>query len=164
MNRFIVSFFGHRRLENFSFVSEALSNEIEKMLSSNSYIDFLVGRNGDFDRIVAETVRQKRKQFPECECNLIWILPYLTKELHSQHVSYQEYYNEIEICEKSSFAYPKAAFTIRNREMINRSDFVIFFVTHTSGGAFQTLEYAKEIGKPFCNLAQVSSSFRDFFR
>lgn len=36
--------------------------------------------------------------------------------------------------------------------MVDRSDLVVFFVQHESGGAWQTMKYAKRKGIPRINL------------
>lgn len=41
---------------------------------------------------------------------------------------------------------------IRNRTMADRSDIIIFCVDHNSGGAFQTLQYAKNNKVAYVNL------------
>ena len=64
-------------------------------------------------------------------------------------------YDEVEICSESDGSHPKAAYQIRNRCMVDRSDLVIFYVTHNSGGAYQTMQYAKSIGKTIINIADL---------
>ena len=41
---------------------------------------------------------------------------------------------------------------IRNREMVDRSDLVIFCVERSSGGAYQTMKYAVKQEKNIINL------------
>ena len=41
----------------------------------------------------------------------------------------------------------------RNRQMVDRSDLVVFCVDHSSGGAYQTLRYAQRKKKETLNLA-----------
>lgn len=40
----------------------------------------------------------------------------------------------------------------RNRVMVDRSDLAVFYIQHESGGAWQTMKYAKMLGKPYINL------------
>lgn len=47
----------------------------------------------------------------------------------------------------------KGAFQIRNRQMVKRSDLVVFYVDHTGGGAYQTMRYAQKEKKNILNLA-----------
>ena len=42
---------------------------------------------------------------------------------------------------------------ITNRSMVDRSDLVVCYVEHQSGGAFQTKAYAEKSGKAVINLA-----------
>lgn len=50
-------------------------------------------------------------------------------------------------------SHPKGAFQIRNRQMVKRSDLVVFYVDHTGGGAYQTMRYAQKEKKNILNLA-----------
>ena len=42
--------------------------------------------------------------------------------------------------------------------MVDRSDFVVFFVERNSGGAYQTMKYAEKQGKEIINLADDKTS------
>ena len=60
-----------------------------------------------------------------------------------------------------SFIYPplekvplKFAINKRNEWMIDQSDFVIAYVEHSFGGAYQSLKYAYRKGKRIVNLAK----------
>lgn len=44
--------------------------------------------------------------------------------------------------------------TMSNRLYLDRSDLVICYVDHQSGGAFQTMQYAMKCGKKVINLAE----------
>ena len=46
---YTVSFFGHRYIDNITKVENLLEEQIRKLIDENEYVDFLVGRNGDFD-------------------------------------------------------------------------------------------------------------------
>ena len=84
---------------------------------------------------------------------LIWVMPYLTAEFRDNEDSFRDYYDEIEICEQAATTHYKSAFQIRNRVMADRSDLVILYVEHPSGGAYQTFRYVQKSGKKFINLA-----------
>lgn len=68
--------------------------------------------------------------------------------------SFQEYYDEIEICDLFPTRHFKAAHQARNRSMVDRSDLVIFCVEHRSGGAYETMRYAVRHGARLINLSQ----------
>lgn len=150
---FTVSFFGHRRLNDSSVVEHTLEKMVCEWLRQKAYIEFLVGRNGEFDQLVASTVRRSQHVIRDDNSSLIWVMPYLTAEYRNNEKSFQNYYDEIEVCERSGTSHYKAAFQVRNKSMVDRSDFIVFCVEHPSGGAYQTMLYAKKHHKPLVNLA-----------
>ena len=66
---------------------------------------------------------------------------------------FEAYYDEIELCSAAAGSHPKGAIQIRNRQMVDRSDLVVFCVDHSSGGAYQTQRYAQRKKKEILNLA-----------
>ena len=56
MQLFTVSFFGHRQIDNFVEIELLLEKLIRGLMLSKEYIEFLVGRDGDFDQLVSSTV------------------------------------------------------------------------------------------------------------
>ena len=53
----------------------------------------------------------------------------------------------------------KAAMQIRNREMVDRADLVLCCIERKSGGAYQTVLYAKKQNKQIINLAGGMTTF-----
>ena len=151
---FTVSFFGHREIDRFREVERQVESLVLKLIDEKDYVDFLVGRNGEFDQIAATIVRRV-KEYYRGNSSLIWVMPYETAEYRENKKAYDQYYDEVETCPESDGSFPKAAYQIRNRSMVDRSDLVIFYVTHTHGGAFQTMQYAKSIGKSCINISDL---------
>ena len=153
MKTFTVSFFGHRVIDHVADVERKLENTVRDLLLTHEYVEFLVGRDGDFDQLASSAVRRCKK--PICGNNsaLVLILPYKTAEYLNNMRSFHEYYDEVEICADSAEKYFKAAHQIRNSSMVDRSDMVIFYVDHDLGGAFKTMRYAKKTGTTFVNLS-----------
>ena len=58
MNIFTVSFFGHRQISNPLPIESELEKIISSLLRQTEYIDFLVGREGEFDQLVSSTVHR----------------------------------------------------------------------------------------------------------
>ena len=152
MNAFTVSFFGHRRIENVIETENKLERFLCDLLREKEYVVFLVGRDGEFDLLVSSTIQRCKRKYRSDNSAHIWILPYLTAELRENEQAFRDYYDEIEICEVASGSHFKQALKIRNRAMVDRSDMVVFCVQHKSGGAWQTLQYAKSQGVPCLNL------------
>lgn len=151
---FTVAFFGHRYIDNPLKVEELLEEQIRKLINEKEYIDFIVGRNGDFDQCVSSTVLRVRKNVRDDNSALVLVLPYATAEYLNNEEYFHDYYSDVEISYKASKSHPKSAIQIRNREMVDRADFIICYVEEKQGGALQTIEYALKQGKSIINLAQ----------
>lgn len=155
MDSFTVSFFGHRKVYNVLQAEAAIEKYVKKLISEKPYVEFLVGRDGEFDILVASVIRRQKREYRSDNSALTWILPYPTSDFYNNEKEYRSYYDEIEICEGSHF---KSAHRIRNRKMIDRSDLVICYVEHDSGGAYQALRYAQGKRKMIVNLAEGMDS------
>ena len=154
---YTVSFFGHRIIEDFNRVEKKAETLIRDLILQKEYVEFLVGRSGDFDQIVSSAAKRLQRRIRSDNSSLVWILPYPTAELRNYEESFSAYYDEIEICDAAQNSHPKRAYQIRNRQMVDRSDLVVFYVEHNSGGAYQTMRYAQERGKQIVNLAEQPS-------
>lgn len=153
LNIFTVTFFGHRCVDNIIRVEDLLEKQIRKIIDENEYVDFLVGRNGDFDQCVSSSVLRVRKNRRDDNCALVLVLPYPTAEYLNNENCFHDYYTDIEISHAATAAHPKSAIQIRNREMCDRADLIICYIEHEEGGAWQTVKYAIEQGKTVINLA-----------
>lgn len=153
VNIFTVSFFGHRIIPEFREAEDRVEALVHALLLEKEYVEFLIGRDGDFDQIVSSAVKRQKRIVRDDNSSLIWILPYPTAELHNNTENFEAYYDEIEICGSAASSHPKGAFQIRNRQMVKRSDLVVFYVDHTGGGAYQTMRYAQKEKKNILNLA-----------
>lgn len=134
MNIFTVSLFGHRQITNPYEIETALAEEVRTLIRSKEYVEFLVGRNGEFDLLAASVIRQTRNALDFGNNALILVLPYMTEEYRENSATLENYYDEIEICGESAERHFKSAFRVRNHIMIDRSDLVICCVSHKSGG------------------------------
>lgn len=61
MEIYTVSFFGHRRIYDQLAVEKRLRELVEKLVREHSWVEFLVGREGDFDIMAASVVKQVKK-------------------------------------------------------------------------------------------------------
>ena len=53
---FTVSFFGHRQIDDPFTIEDKLERLIRELLTTKEYVEFLIGRDGEFDQLVASTV------------------------------------------------------------------------------------------------------------
>ncbi len=153
MDTFTVTFFGHRDFCEHSKYEEKLEEIIRSVLSSHTYINLLIGRNGEFDTfatsVIKRILKEREDDFYTC---LTLVLPYPTAEYKNSAEYFEEYYDSIEICHSSRTSHFKSAITIRNHEMIDRSDLVIFYSKESSGGTASALKYARKQNKQVINL------------
>ncbi len=154
MDIFTVAFFGHRFIEKPAEIEKRLDKHIRSLLAEHEYVDFLVGRNGDFDQYASSVVLRVRKRCGNANSSLILVLPYPTAEFINNEEYFRDYYTDIEISCIASMAYPKAAIRIRNREMADRADLILSFTERKSGGAWDSVKYALSQGKKVINLAE----------
>ena len=154
---YTVSFFGHRIIEDFNRAETNAEALIRNLILQKEYVEFLVGRGGDFDQIVSSAVKRLQRRIRDDNSALVWVLPYPTAELRNHEESFSAYYDEIEICDTAENSHPKRAYQIRNQQIVDRSDLAVFYVEHNSGGAYQTMRYAQGRGKQVVNLAEQLS-------
>ena len=151
---YTVSFFGHRYIDDSLKTAEKLEELILSLIAKNEYVDFLVGRNGEFDRLVSSTIHRIKRETEADNVYHVLVLPYNSAEFADNEDSFYEYYDNVEICPESFDAHFKRAIQVRNQKMVDRSDFVVFYVKNSSGGALKTLRYAESINKDFINIAE----------
>lgn len=152
VNTFTVSFFGHRKIDNALEIESRLEQLIRTLLREHEYIQFLVGRDGEFDQMVSSAIRRCKREYRSDNSAHIWVLPYVTAEYRDNEESFRDYYDEIEVCEAAAGCHYKNAHQTRNRAMVSRSDMVVFCIQRASGGAWQTMKYTREQGVPCINL------------
>ena len=143
-----VAFFGHRVLHDMRKVEERLQPIVENLLRTNEYVEFYIGRQGEFDECVASVIKQSQRAISKDNSVMILTLPYTVKDIEF----YEEYYDEI-IIPDIGRPHPKVAITLRNQWMVDAADLVIAYVENSSGGAYKAMSYAKKMCKPIINIA-----------
>lgn len=148
----IVTFFGHSDFRANEFYKTKLL-KILKTVTKNEPVLFYLGGYGQFDNFAYECAKEiKQKQDT---AKLIFVTPYLT-------IDYQKNHLEAQKSKFDSILYPplervplKFAISHRNRFMVDHADFVIVYITHSFGGAYQSYQYAKRKRKTIFNLAEA---------
>ena len=154
MEMYTVSFFGHRIIDDLDKVQNELENIISKIVSEHEYVQFLVGRDGDFDIIAASAVRKVKKTLFVDNVDLNLVLPYMRAEI-SNNIEYMlDYYNDIQVDNDARKAHFKAAIKIRNQNMVKKSQLVICYVEKNKGGAYNAMKYAQKQGCTVINIVK----------
>lgn len=148
MNIFTVSLFGHREVDDLRRLNNQLYQIIKELIQANSYVSFLIGRNGEFDEYAASVIKRVQSEIGKENNDITLVLPYTVSNL--EH--YEKYYDSIIIPECVYQAHPKSAIVLKNHWMIEQSDLVIVYVEREKGGAYTAMKYARRINKNIVNL------------
>ena len=159
MEIFTVSLFGHRDFNWSASFESRLEEIVRDLLWKNEYVEFLIGREGEFDIIAASVIRRVLRAHGSSGSSLVLVLPYAKASFLNNEEYFYKYYDDIEICDKSAAAFYKSAIQIRNRAMVDRSDLAVFYVERENGGAYQTMKYAQKTGRSIINLAEDIDDF-----
>lgn len=157
---YTVSFSGHRVVQRFDDADGAVYGLICALLREKERLDFLVGFGGDFNDIVSAAVRRARKAVRDDTATLTLVLPYENAATRKDSNLLLQYYDAIEV-DVPADTYFKAAYSVRNRRMIDRSDLCVFYVERESGGAYAALCYARKKGKGIINFAENMKRLQD---
>lgn len=129
----IVTFCGHKDVFDPEAVSAWLNDTVEGLICEGADC-FYLGGYGQFDALAAAVVHKQKERY--LEIRSVLVLPYLDREYDVS--AYDEtVYPPLESVPK------RYAVSRRNEYMIDQSDVVIAFVTHSFGGAYKTLCYAQ---------------------
>jgi len=152
MEIYTVAFFGHSYITDLKKAEERLEERVRSLIEEKGFVEFLVGKNGDFDRLAASAVKRIKRTYRSDNSALVLVLPYNISDVSKNTADYERYYDEIEISATAAEAHPKAAITVRNSEMAERADEIICYVERKSGGAYRAVEYAKGLKKRVTNV------------
>ncbi len=134
------TFFGHRNPpEN---IKGDIEKEIIKLIKNEKVSRFLVGNNGVYDSTVASVLEKLSSEY---DIKYYVVLAYLPRDNYAPKNSILP-----EGFEKFP---PKYAIDRRNEYMLNKSDFVICYVTHYLGGAGKFMDKAIKKNKKVINIA-----------
>ena len=143
------TFFGHRDCP--SSIKEKLHEEIERLISHHRVNTFYVGTQGNFDRMAYAALVELRKRYQHIKIyRVLAYMPKLSDVAKDRSVLDDTFLPEgldAIVPEGVENAHPRYAIVYRNNWMIDHSDYVIAYITHTFGGAYQSVERAKKKGK-----------------
>ena len=65
--------FGHRRIADWQTAEIRLFRQFSDLIKTKEYVEFLVGRNGDFDRMAASAVRSAKLELDYGNSELVYV-------------------------------------------------------------------------------------------
>ena len=134
------TFFGHRDCP--SSIKEKLHEEIERLICHHGVDTFYIGTQGSFDRMAYAALVDLRKQYQHMK--IYRVLAYMPKL--SDIAQDRSVLDDTILPEGIEKVHPRYAIPHRNNWMIDRSEYVIAYVTHSFGGAYQAVERARMKG------------------
>ena len=143
-----ICLFGHRNFDGYRVLDTRLSGLIKELIDEKGFIEFYIGRNGEFDVYSASIIKKIQKEIGETNTQLICVLPYNNKDIEF----YSNYYDDILIPEVAEKSHPKNAITKRNNWMVEICDIVICYVERNGGGAYSAMQHARRLGKKVIDL------------
>ena len=130
----IISFFGHRDFFDENIKREDVVSLIESKAKEEP-VDFYLGQYGKFDAFTYECAKLYKEKHPTAK--LYFVTPYIHPN-YSRLKDKERFdgiiYPEIENVPK------KYAISKRNEWIVDQSDFIIFYISHNFGGAYNALK------------------------
>ena len=149
MQIYRIAFIGHREIHGHYRLEEEIEKIVKDKLYEKEYVEFYVGRNGDFDISAASAIKRAQKNVGRQNSSIILVRPYPMKDDEYCEKFYDEVHYPVD-----SKVHPKAAIIKRNKWMIENAQLLIAFVEEDrKGGALTTLKYAEKQGVEIVNLA-----------
>ncbi len=146
-----VSFIGHREITyDFRYVEEALDRVISEVTRNKEFVEFYVGKNGDFDTMVASAVKRYQNRTGKENSALILVIPYEVANMDC----YEKFYDEIIFPDELYGVHFKSAITKRNEWLVDHSDMLIAYVNKDGGGSSKCLKYAEKQGIKIENMGE----------
>lgn len=149
----ICCFCGHSKIYDSYKLAESIKDSAKKIILQENISEFWVGNYGGFDKLCASVINELKSEYPNIKLNLI--LPYLTQEILKNKDFYNKRFDNIILAELPEYTPKKYSITECNKYMLNHSRFVICYITHDWGGAYQTLKYAKRKNLTIINIGKV---------
>jgi len=150
-----VSFIGHRRVDDFYFVENQLDNIVGELIRTKEYVEFYVGKNGDFDTMVASAIKRAQKRLGKENNSLILVLPYTVADMEYL----EDFYDEIWILDELHGVHFKNVITKRNEWFVNNSDLLVAYVLRDKGGAATCFKMAKKQEISVVNIAENKNTY-----
>lgn len=146
------SVFGHHKIEITEQLKAKLTTTLENLISQEDVKYFYFGGFSEFDDLCWRIVTELKKVYPDIYRIFCLSDPRHLRPLKRPKWLKNEDYEEITYLDLD-FDYWYTRIYFRNCEMINRSDYVVFYVNHSEeSGAYKALQYAIKKKKQIINI------------
>lgn len=138
------TFFGHRDCP--SEIKVKLHEVLIDLIENQAVDMFYVGNNGAFDRLVRAVLRELVQEYPQIQYAVVLERMPTEQVGTAQDTILPEGIEEVP---------PRFEISWRNNWMLQKSDFVVCYVTRSWGGAAKFVETAKRRKKTVINIASL---------
>ena len=139
-----VTFFGHK--DTPKEIEPTLRATLVDLIENHGATEFYVGNNGNFDTMVRRQLENLSQTYPITYNVVLAYLPTKKNE-------YEDHSNTI-LPEGIETVPKRFAISYRNKWMVEQSDVVVTYVTHSFGGAAQFKTMAERQGKTVIELSE----------
>ena len=122
------TFLGHRECPE--IIKPKLRGVLVNLITNHGVDMFYVGHQGQFDAYVRSELTQLKKEYPQI--NYAVVLAYMP----SKKTEYDDY-SDTMLPEGVESVHPHYAISWRNNWMLKQSDYVVTYINHSWGGAYQ---------------------------
>ena len=140
------TFFGHRDCP--SSIRPRLRDTLIDLFENHAVDMFYVGRQGAFDAIVSSVLKELILEYPHIRYAIV-----LERIPGKRNESDPRDYSDTMLPEGIENVHPRFAISWRNKWMLDRSDYVVTYITRFWGGAAQFAQIAATQNKTVMNLS-----------
>lgn len=135
------TFFGHRDCPD--AIKPRLREVLVGLIANHGVDMFYVGNQGRFDAIVRGVLQELKEEYPQI--NYAVVLAYMPCKQHEDAL-------DTMLPEGIEFVHPRYAVSWRNNWMLQQSDYVVTYITHSWGGAAKFADKARKQAKRVINI------------
>ena len=139
-----VTFFGHK--DTPKNIEPTLRTTLVDLIENHDATEFYVGNNGNFDTMVRRQLENLSQTYPITYNIVLAYIPTKKSE-------YDSFTNTL-LPEGIETIPKRFAISYRNKWMVEQSDVVVTYVTHSFGGAAQFKAIAERQGKTVIELSE----------
>lgn len=154
-NRVVCTFIGHRSLEDPETITRQIDQWVTLLAASQKPLRFLNGGMGNFDQLCSQAVDRLKQSHPELSIEHWLVIPYITGAFRQDEKNLRKIYDKIITPTCLKDLPNQHALPVRNQWMINQSDYALAYITHPSGGAWQTFQFALQ--QPHISVVQIGA-------
>ena len=147
------SFFGHRDTPQTEELKQKVRETVERLIVEEGVDTFLFGSRSKFDELCHMVVTELKEKYPHINYNVV--LAYMPAEKEAWN-PYE--FGETMLPEGIESVHPRYAISWRNKWMVNESDVVVAYITHSWGGAAKYVETASKRNKEIINIAKLEAT------